>query len=126
MKVHVQKLGNISILRLQGRIVIEETDTLRNAVTSQEGASVVALDLARVSRIDAGGLGVLLRLREQAQSKGIEFRIMNVKGLVQQVLEITKLNTIFEVTAERDLPSLTTAVRTDDVLKAIASSSAEV
>lgn len=90
-------------MRLQGRIVIGETDALSVAVESQEDVSAVVLDLVRVSRIDAGGLGVLLRLRDQLESRGIEFRIMNVTRLVQQVLEMTKLNTVFEVTRERDL-----------------------
>lgn len=125
MKVHVHKLGNISILRLQGRIVIGETDILSNAVGSQGNASAVVLDLARVSRVDARGLGVLLRLREQAESKGIEFRIMNVTKLVQQVLEITKLNTVFEVTSERELASLTTSVQPEEVAKVVASAVAE-
>lgn len=83
--------------------MIGETDVLSNAVDSQGVASAVVLDLSRVSRIDAGGLGVLLRLREQLESRGIEFRIMNVTRLIQQVLEMTKLNTVFEVTRERDL-----------------------
>lgn len=125
MKVHVHKLGNISILRLQGRIVIGETDILSNAVGSQGNASAIVLDLARVSRVDARGLGVLLRLREQAESKGIEFRIMNVTKLVQQVLKITKLNTVFEVTSERELASLTTSVQPEEVAKVVASAVAE-
>ena len=57
-------------------------------------------ELIRVQR-------VLLQLREQAESTGIEFRIMNVTRLIQQVLEITKLNRVFGVTCERDLLSLT-------------------
>ena len=98
--------------------MIGETDTLSNAVGFQGNASAVVLDLARVSRIDARGLGVLLRLREQTQSKGIEFRIMNVTKLVQHVLEITKLNTVFEITSERDLAALATTARDEEVVKA--------
>lgn len=105
--------------------MIGETDILSNAVGSQGNASAVVLDLARVSRVDARGLGVLLRLREQAESKGIEFRIMNVTKLVQQVLKITKLNTVFEVTSERELASLTTSVQPEEVAKVVASAVAE-
>ncbi len=84
--------------------MIGETETLRKAVTAEiDDARVVVLDLARVSRIDARGLGVLLELRELTQSKGLELRLMNVTALVQQVLEIAHLNAVFEVTSERDL-----------------------
>ena len=98
LKVHAKNLGNVAILCLQGRIVRGETGALLKAVHSQSGVSVVVLDLARVSTVDAGGLGVMLELREQTQSKGIDFKLMNVTKLVSEVLEITRLNTVFEVT----------------------------
>jgi anti-sigma B factor antagonist len=105
LKVHAQKLGDVRLLRLQGRIVIADTTTLRDAVLSQSDASAVVLDLARVSGIDARGLGVLLELREQTQAKGIEFRLMNVTKLVGQVLEITRLNSVFEISSEEEVVS---------------------
>ena len=61
------------------------------------------LNLARVNTIDAGGLGVLLRLREQTESRGIEFRLEHVTRLVRRILEITKLDTVFKM-SECDLP----------------------
>ena len=69
LKVHAKNLGAVAILSLQGRIVIGETAALRRAVHSQSGVSAVVLDLARVSTVDAFGLGVMLKLREQTQSK---------------------------------------------------------
>jgi anti-anti-sigma factor len=113
LKVHVQRFADITILRLQGRIVIGETTTLRKAVASQSDTSALVLDLARVSGIDAAGLGVMLELREQTQLKGIEFRLMNVTRLVQQVLEITCLNSVFEIASKNDVQSAA-ALRTQD------------
>jgi anti-anti-sigma factor len=57
------------------------------------------LDLSRVSIVDARGLGAMLELREQAQSKGISFKLMNVGKLVGRVLEVTRLDSVFEVTS---------------------------
>jgi len=105
LKVHVKNLGNIAILCLQGRVVSGETAALRNAVHSQSGVSAVVLDLARVSTVDGGGLGVMLELREQTQSKGIDFKLMNVTKLVSGVLEITRLNSVFEVTSGAEILS---------------------
>lgn len=68
LKVHARKLGAVAILHVQGQIVIGELATLRNAAFSQSKASVLVLDLARVSRIDAAGLGLMLELRELAQA----------------------------------------------------------
>ena len=96
LKVQTQKLGDVTILRLRGRIVIGETAPLRNAVLAQANASAMVLDLARVNGIDARGLGVLLELREWTQSRGIEFRLTNVTKMVQQVLKITRLDSVFD------------------------------
>src|ERR1700730_1145855 len=99
LKVQARNLGNVAFLCMQGQLVNGETDTLRNAVNSQSDVSTVVLDLALVSTVDAGGLGVMLELREQVQAKGIGFKIMNVSKLVSKVLEVTRLSSVFEVTS---------------------------
>src|SRR5882672_9282634 len=97
LKVHARNLGNIAFLCMQGQIVNGEAETLRKAVYSQSDVSTVVLDLALVSTVDAGGLGVMLELREQVEAKGIGFKLMNVNKLVGKVLEVTRLDTVFEV-----------------------------
>jgi anti-anti-sigma factor len=99
LKVHAKNLGTVAVLCLQGRIVKGETDILRDAVHSLSEVSAVILDLARVTTVDAGGLGVMLELRAQAESKGIRFELMNVTKLVSRVLEVTRLDSVFEVTS---------------------------
>ena len=101
LKGHAEKLSKVTILHFQGRIVSgEATTTLREAVVAQVHACAVVLDLAQVDVIDAGGLGALLELREWTQAKGIEFRLINVTRLVRQVLEITRLDTVFKIESE--------------------------
>ena len=97
LKVHVKKSGNVAILFLQGRIVNGETAIVRNAMNSLTDASTVVLDLGRVNAIDAHGLGVMLQLREEAETKGTEFRLVNVTQLVRRILEITRLDSVFEI-----------------------------
>jgi len=103
LKVHARNLGNVAFLCMQGQIVTGETETLRKAVHLQSEAqsSVIAvvLDLARVSMVDAGGLSAMLELREQVQSKGIGFKLMNVSKQIGRVLEITRLDSVFEMTS---------------------------
>lgn len=107
LKVHTRNLGNVAVVCLQGRIVNGETASLRDAVDSQLNASAVVLDLARVSTIDASGLGLMLSLRMLAESKGVGLKLMNVSKFVKQVFEITRLDTVFEVIPRVEpLPSL--------------------
>jgi anti-anti-sigma factor len=99
LKVHAKNLGTVAVLCLQGRIVKGETEILRNALHSLSEVSTVILDLARVTTVDARGLGVMLELREQAESRGIRFELMNVTKLVGRVLEVTRLDSVFQITA---------------------------
>ncbi len=102
LKAYSRKFGNAVVICLQGRILRGETETLRKAVLVPDDASVVVLDLARVNTIDAGGLGVMLELRAEAESRGIEFRLRNVNRLVKQILTITRLDSVFEISMERE------------------------
>ena len=97
LKVHTRNLGNVALLSLQGRIVNGETASLRDAIGSQSRVGTVVLDLARVSTIDASGLGLLLQLRNEAQSRGIRLRVMNASKLVSRIFEITRLDSVFEM-----------------------------
>jgi anti-anti-sigma factor len=64
---------------------------------------MLVLDLARVDSIDAGGLGVLLGLRQWARSGSRMFKLMNVTKTVEEILELTHLQHGFEFCTVRDL-----------------------
>ncbi len=102
-----QKLADSTVLRCQGRIVIGDAYAiLRNAVLRQTHTRTLILDLAQVDRIDAGGLGVLLGLREWACSHAIRFQLMNVTNQVEHVLELTKLDRVLEFCSVEDMLQL--------------------
>ena len=120
LKVHARNLGNVAFLCMQGEIVTGETETLRKAVhqsEAQSGVIAVVLDLTRVSMVDAGGLSAMLELREQVQSKGIGFKLMNVSKQVGRVLEITRLDSVFEVTSGVEFFTAVARRRPASVLK---------
>lgn len=104
LKVYTRKFGNVAVVYVRGRIVVGNgLKTLRNAVISQSNADKIILDLARVSTIDAGGLGVMLELFQQTESNGIEFGLMNVTYLVSRLLKITRLDTVFNIRSETEI-----------------------
>jgi len=88
LKVHTRKLDNVAIVCLRGRIVNGETAALREAVAGQSHVKMVILDLARVTTIDASGLGLMLQLRKQTEARGIGFKLMNVSQFVRQVSKL--------------------------------------
>jgi anti-anti-sigma factor len=99
LQVDAKNFGPVAVLFVQGQVVTGETEILRNAVLSLSEVSAVKLDLARVTTIDARGLGVMLALREQVQSKGIRFELMNVNKQVTMVLKLTRLDSVFQITS---------------------------
>ena len=104
LKATVQIIRNTSIVRCQGRIVVGENfATLRDAVLRHSSPATVVLDLAAVKRIDAGGLGALLRLREWAEVNAIRFKLMNVTPRVERVLRLTRLDRVFEFCSVREM-----------------------
>lgn len=119
LKIHTQRFADIAILCLQGRIVNGHIEALANAVNSQSGVRAVVLDLTRVSRIDARGLGAMLELRQLAEAKGITFKLMNVTKLVRQLLEITRLDSVFEIVSEQDVQSALASTRPVEVAKMV-------
>ena len=99
LKVRAKNLDSVTILFLQGQIVTGETETLRNLVQSLCDTRAVLLDFALVSKIDAHGLGVMLELRELMQARGIRFELMRIRRPLRSVLEMTHLDSVFQITS---------------------------
>jgi anti-anti-sigma factor len=99
LKIYVKNWGTAAVLSLHGRIVIGETEILREAVDSLDETSAVILDLAQATIVDAHGLGVMLELRERTHARGMRFELMNASKPVTRVLEITRLDTVFKMTS---------------------------
>ena len=99
LKVHAKKLDAVTVLRLEGQVINGDTEILRSAVQSVSGASDIILNLANVRIVDARGLGLLLELREQSLAKGVHFELINVSKPLYRIFEITRLNTVFDISS---------------------------
>lgn len=97
LNVQSKNIGNVSLLNLDGNVVVGETDTLRDAVQALPSTDSVILDLSHVSLVDAHGLGMLLQLREQAQARDMRFELMNVSDQLRELFRITRLDTVFQI-----------------------------
>jgi len=113
LKIHTRNLGDVAVVSVQGRIVNGETASLREVVSSEVAARpqsrgrAIVLDLARVSAVDASGLGLMLELREQAERGGVRFKLMNATKFVKRIFEVTRLDSVFEVSSAIDpLPAI--------------------
>ena len=99
LKIGVRKLNDgITVVDCAGRIVFgEETAELRDRVKAliSENSRVV-LNLAEVTYIDSGGLGTLVSLFTSARAAGGDIKLANLTQRVGDLLQITKLLTVFD------------------------------
>jgi anti-sigma B factor antagonist len=100
LKLTAHKLNDgIVVVDCAGRIVFgEETSELREQVKGliSEGGRVV-LNLGEVNYIDSGGLGTLVALYTSARSAGGAIKLARLTRRVDDLLQVTKLLTVFEV-----------------------------
>ncbi|MGA3210805.1 MAG: STAS domain-containing protein [Terriglobales bacterium] len=92
-------LDGVVVLDCSGRIVFgDETTALREAVKQLlKESSQVVLNLAGVNYIDSGGLGTLVGLYTSARSGGGNIKLANLTQRVGDLLQVTKLLTVFDV-----------------------------
>ena len=99
LKITVRNDGDVAVLLCSGRIVFgEEASALRDKVKSVlNDSKKIVLNLGGVSYIDSGGLGVLVSLFTSARGAGGDIKLANLTQRVGDLLQITKLLTVFEV-----------------------------
>jgi anti-sigma B factor antagonist len=100
VKVTIQEVDGVSVVGLNGRIVLgEESGALREAVKSliAAGKKKIVLNMSNVTYIDSAGLGILVAAFVSAKTQGTSIRLCALGHKFREVLQITKLLTIFEV-----------------------------
>ena len=97
LEIRTQCLGNVMIFHCTGRITIESADTLQMIVENVAPIDIVMLDLAKVTAIDAAGIGMLVSLRSWAGTNGIRLKLMNLTPKVEDLLELFNLTSVFEI-----------------------------
>ena len=99
LKLATRTQDGILIVNCSGRVVFgEESSLLRETVKkSLSENNRIVLNLADVTYIDSGGLGTLVALRTSALNAGGTIKLANLTKRVVDLLQITKLLTVFDV-----------------------------
>jgi len=107
LNVHIEKSGDVVVIRCIGRIVRSEAAfRLRDAVTQQRNARVVLLDLSEVESVEGGGLGMLVFLQRWTCDQGIQFKLLGPSTPVRKSLERARPNSGFEITSMNEVLSV--------------------
>jgi len=100
MKSITRQVNGITIVDLSGRITLGEgsvvlRDMVRDLVT--KGQRKILLNLGDVTYIDSSGIGELVSAFTTVRNQGGELKLLNLTKKVHDLLQITKLYTVFDV-----------------------------
>ena len=93
-------LGDVTIVDFSGKITLGEgsamlRNTVRELITA--GNKKILLSLYDVDYIDSSGIGELVSAFTTAKNQGGELKLLNLTKKVHDLLQITKLYTVFDV-----------------------------
>ncbi len=100
MKASVRQAEGVTIVDLSGRIKLGEgSSTLRETVKDllAKGQKNILLNLAEISYIDSSGIGELVAAFTSVRKQGGELKLLHLTRKVHDLLQITKLYTVFDV-----------------------------
>lgn len=100
MKANSRQVNGVIIVDLSGRITLGEGSViLRDSVRDLlgKGNKNIVLNLADVSYIDSSGIGELVSAYTHVRREGGELKLLNLTKKVHDLLQITKLYTVFDI-----------------------------
>ncbi len=106
IKTSTRTISNVVIVDTIGELRLGEgTDVVRSVVRQllDQGYHNILLNLRDVRHIDSAGVGELMSCYTSTRNQGGQLKLMNLSKNVHNLLQITKLYTIFEV--EDDEPT---------------------
>ena len=100
MKSNTRQVDGVTIVDLSGRITLGEgsvvlRDTVRDLIG--KGNKKILLNLGDVNYIDSSGIGELVSAFTTVRNQGGELKLLNLTKKVHDLLQITKLYTVFDV-----------------------------
>lgn len=100
VKLTVRQVGDVSVMDANGRVTLGEgasmfRDEVRDLLA--KGNNKILVNLADVSYIDSSGIGELVSAFTTLSNQGGQLKLLHLNKRVKDLLQITKLYTIFEV-----------------------------
>ena len=100
MKTSNRQVDGVTIVDMSGRITLGEgsvilRDSIRDLVG--KGQKKILLNLGDVTYIDSSGIGELVSAFTAVRREGGELKLLNLTKKVHDLLQITKLYTVFDI-----------------------------
>ena len=103
VKIDTRKVGDVTVVDVSGRITLGEgSSALRDVLRdlTAQGNKKILLNLSEVSYIDSSGIGELVSGFTSVSNGGGTLKLLGLTKRVKDLLQITKLYTVFDVHEE--------------------------
>lgn len=100
ISISTRLIDGVVIIDLFGQLRLgEATSKLRDTVQGlmNDGYRKLLLNMAEVQHIDSSGIGELMTTYTAVQNTGGELKLLNLHKNVRNLLQVTRLYTIFDV-----------------------------
>ena len=100
VKLSNRQVGDVTVVDAAGRITLGEgASTLRDSMRdlAAKGSKKLLLNLSEVSYIDSSGIGEMVSSYTTVTNHGGQLKLLGLSKRVKDLLQITKLYTVFEV-----------------------------
>ena len=100
MKATIRQVDSVIVIDISGRITLGEGCTqLRELIRDllSKGNKQILLNLADVTYIDSSGIGELVSAFTAVSNQGGQLKLLNLTKKVHDLLQITKLYTVFDI-----------------------------
>ena len=100
IKLNIRQVGDVTVIDAIGRITLGEGSSIfREEIKDlvSKGNKKILLNLAEVSYIDSSGIGELVSGFTSVSNAGGQLKLLKLTKRIQDLLQITKLYTVFEV-----------------------------
>lgn len=98
--------GKVTVVDMSGRITLGDGSALLRKTIRQlldDQRTAILLNLADVDYIDSSGIGELVSGYTAVTNRGGELKLLHLTKKVHDLLQITKLFTVFEVFSDERL-----------------------
>lgn len=104
MSFSIKKEGDIVVVDVEGQLIVGNRQELKQKVLDEleRGEKKFLIDFAQTGYIDSSGLGVLVSLSKKIREQGGELRLANLNDDLKTLFELTKLDTLFQISDTRD------------------------
>ncbi len=100
MEASTRQFQDVIVVDMIGQIKFGEgSSVLRDTVKDllAKGHRKILLNLGEITYIDSGGIGELISAFTSTRNQGGELKLLNLTKKVNDLLQITKLYTVFDI-----------------------------